>query len=94
MFLYPLAKAGHWETEKAGYKNADESVYKVRVTRPALVLSRKCFISIEVMFSVALQLNCGQSQKNSAVVNFKEFTRAFFIAPVQKRGNLKNIYTL
>ena len=22
-FLYPLAKAGHWETEKAGYKNED-----------------------------------------------------------------------
>ena len=22
-FLYPLAKASHWETEKAGYKNAD-----------------------------------------------------------------------
>jgi len=22
-FLYPLAKAGHWATEKAGYKNED-----------------------------------------------------------------------
>ena len=26
-FLYPLAKAGHWETEKAGYKNADICLY-------------------------------------------------------------------
>ena len=24
MFLYPLAKASHWETEKAGYKDADD----------------------------------------------------------------------
>jgi len=22
-FLYPLSKDSHWETEKAGYKNAD-----------------------------------------------------------------------
>ena len=42
MFLYPLSKDSHWETEKAGYENADESVYMVRVTRPALMLSRKC----------------------------------------------------
>ena len=27
MFLYPLSKDGHWETEKAGYKNADFKVY-------------------------------------------------------------------
>ena len=50
MFLYPLAKAGHWETEKAGYKNADRVVYMMRVTRPALVLSRKCVGCIEVAF--------------------------------------------
>ena len=40
--LYPLSKDSHWETEKAGYENADESVYMVRVTRPALMLFRKC----------------------------------------------------
>ena len=51
-FLYLLAKASHWETEKAGYKNVDIFVYMVRVTRPALMLSRKCFKSIEAMFSV------------------------------------------
>ena len=38
-FLYPLAKAGHWETEKAGCKNADSlGIYMMRVTRPALML--------------------------------------------------------
>ena len=40
-FLYPLAKASHWETEKAGYKNAGFLVYMVQVTRPALMLSGK-----------------------------------------------------
>ena len=34
--LYPQAKAGHWETEKAGYS------LKVRVGRPALMLFRTC----------------------------------------------------
>ena len=47
MFLYPLSKDSHWETEKAGYKNADESVYMVRVTRPALML----FPQKGIMFS-------------------------------------------
>ena len=70
MFLYPLSKDSHWETEKAGYKNADIFVYMVRVTRPALMLSCKCFSSIEIIFSVAIQLNCDSSQKNSAVVIF------------------------
>ena len=70
MFLYPLSKDSHWETEKAGYKNADIFVYMVRVTRPALMLSRKCFKSIGIIFSVATQLNCDSSQKNSAVVIF------------------------
>ena len=41
-FLYPLSKDSHWETEKAGYKYADRFVYMVRVTRPALMLFRKC----------------------------------------------------
>jgi len=27
MFLYPLSKDSHWETEKAGYKNADLGLY-------------------------------------------------------------------
>ena len=39
-FLYPLSKDSHWETEKAGYKNAGGFVYMVRVTRPALILFR------------------------------------------------------
>ena len=50
MFLYPLSKDSHWETEKAGYKNAGFT-YMVRVTRPALMLSRKCVGSIGVAFS-------------------------------------------
>ena len=29
MFLYPLSKDSHWETEKAGYENADRFVYMV-----------------------------------------------------------------
>jgi hypothetical protein len=51
MFLYPLSKDSHWETEKAGYKNADFLVYMVQATRPALMLFRKCFNGIGMMFS-------------------------------------------
>ena len=51
MFLYPLSKDSHWETEKAGYKSADESVYMMRVTRPALILFRKCFLHRGNIFS-------------------------------------------
>lgn len=41
-FLCSSVKAGHWETEKAEYKNAGIDPYMARVTRPALMLSRKC----------------------------------------------------
>ena len=54
MFLYPSVKAGHWETKKAGYKDADIFVYMVRATRPALMLSRKCAIRIGSAFLYAL----------------------------------------
>ena len=67
------------------------SVYMVRVTRPALMLSRKCFESIEVIFSVDVQLNCDSSQKNSAVVIFfKKNYRSFFIACGKKSGGEKD----
>ena len=92
MFLYPLSKDSHWETEKAGYKNADESVYMVRVTRPALILFRKGFMQ-GIMFSDKVLIiaflyqglfllylsELWPSQENSAVVIFqKEKLPQFF----------------
>lgn len=43
-FLCLLTKVGHWETEKAKYKNATFRRYIIRVTRPALILFRRCVL--------------------------------------------------
>ena len=70
--LYPSAKAGHWETEKAGYKSAGRLAYMVRVTRPALVVSRTCPGHRETVFVCAcllvrafafVQTNCEHHRK-------------------------------
>ena len=77
-FLYPLAKAGHWETEKAGYENADSfEIYMVRVTRPALMLSDDLKkIIFPVVFSRIVSLH----RETQAVVIFMfENYRSFLL---------------
>ena len=69
-FLYPLSKDSHWETEKAGYENADYIVYMMRVTRPALMLFRigiiflcpKIFraLFLEQIVMLTGKLSCGK----------------------------------
>ena len=76
MFLYPLSKDSHWETEKAGYKNADYCLYGAS-HKTCFGIILYVFICIEIIFSVAIQLNCDSSQKNSAVVIFQKITAAY-----------------
>ena len=82
-FLYLLSKDSHWETEKAGYKNAGISAYMVRVTRPALMLSRRCF-SKHRDNSFSFLLKCDASQKNAAVVIFQRKIAAVFLFTARK----------
>ncbi len=49
-FLYPSAKAGHWETEKAGYKNADNLSIWCESQDLLWCYLVSAFGSIEVMF--------------------------------------------
>ena len=96
-FLYPLLKDSHWETEKAGYENADCLVYMMQVTRPALILFRPCLKSIGIMFlhpkifgalflvqivTLTEKLSCGNFLHKNC--------RSFFICPAKKERGYQN----
>ena len=97
MFLYPSVKAGHWETEKAGYKNADFYLYGASHKTCFDTIHKRLFIFTFIVVSVFVrtysmirlifvQTNCDTSQKNSAVVIFLKNYRSFFIVAVKQMG--------
>ena len=58
MFLYPLSKDSHWETEKAGYKNADFLSLYGASHKTCFDVTSQVLICIGVMFSFEVLKVC------------------------------------
>ena len=83
MFLCSMAKASHWETEKAEYKNArHKAQYGVSHKTCFDVISNKRDIIFLFALFFSVFTNCDSSQKNSAVVIFLNY-HGFFICRVK-----------
>ncbi len=78
--LYPLAKAGHWETEKAGCGVARKSSLIIRKSEDLLWY---CYINVVFLFAY-LQINCDACRKTAVAILKYKLLRLFIIS--QKPG--------